>query len=92
MSHEYFFNVLFWSCGHWLSWPKPNSRKGVSKLLHGTKNPVNLHVFMKNSYVQLMLEKVISLNFLKYLAITLIFRSQYDSKGWFKLLMRLIFG
>ena len=92
MSHEYFFNVPFWSCGHWLSWPKPNSRKGVSKLLHGTKNPVNLHVFMKNSYVQLMLEKVISLNFLKYLAITLIFRSQYDSKGWFKLLMRLIFG
>ena len=45
MSHEYFFNVPFWSCGHWLSWPKPNSRKGVSKLLHGTKNPVNLHVF-----------------------------------------------
>ena len=45
MSQEYFFNVLFWSCGHWLSWPKPNSRKGVSKLLHGTKNPVNLHVF-----------------------------------------------
>ena len=81
-----------WSCGHWLSWPKPNSRKGVSKLLHGTKNPVNLHVFYEELLRAINVRESISLNFFKYLAITLIFRSQYDSKGWFKLLMRLIFG